>query len=99
MFSVQLDQECSGKKNAKPFQNETLVTLSLVFTCLQYKSFENTEGKGEIARNEQFFLFPQRFLLFCRTFHQNLRLSPANCTGLEESKYFCFGKDQFCNER
>ena len=24
--------------------------------------FENTEGKGEIARNEQFLLFPQRFL-------------------------------------
>ena len=22
--------------------------------CLQYKSFENTVGKGEIARNEQF---------------------------------------------
>ena len=26
---------------------------ALVFTCLQYKSFENTEGKGEIARNDQ----------------------------------------------
>ena len=26
--------------------------------CLQYKSFENTVGKGEIARNEQFLLFP-----------------------------------------
>ena len=34
----------------------------LVFTDLQYKSFENTEGKGEIARNEQFLLFPQCFL-------------------------------------
>ena len=30
----------------------------LVFMCLQYKSFENTVGKGEIARNEQFLLFP-----------------------------------------
>ena len=40
---------------------------SLVFTCLQYKPFENTVGKGEIARNEQFLLFPQRFLLFWRT--------------------------------
>ena len=36
---------------------------ALVFTCLQYKSFENTVGKGEIARNEQFLLFPQCFLL------------------------------------
>ena len=29
---------------------------SLVFTCLQYKSFENTMGKEEIAHNEQFLL-------------------------------------------
>ena len=27
-----------------------------------YKPFENTVGKGEIARNKQFLLFPQRFL-------------------------------------
>ena len=32
------------------------------------KAFENTVGKGEIARNEQFLLFPQRFLPFWRTF-------------------------------
>ena len=31
---------------------------ALDFTCLQYKSFENTAGKGEIAGNEQFLLFP-----------------------------------------
>ena len=34
------------------------------------KLFENTVGKGEIARNEQFLLFPQCFLpvwiAFCR---------------------------------
>ena len=30
--------------------------------CLQCKAFENTAGKGEIARNEQFLLFPQYFL-------------------------------------
>ena len=34
--------------------------------CLQ--SFENTVGKGKIARNEQFFLFPQCFLPFWKTF-------------------------------
>ena len=39
---------------------------ALVFTCLQYKSFEITVGKGETARNEQFLLFPQRSLLFWR---------------------------------
>ena len=33
----------------------------LVFTRLQYKSFKNTVGKGEIALKEQFLLFPQCF--------------------------------------
>ena len=32
------------------------------------KSFENTVGKEEIARNEQFLLFPQCFLPCWRTF-------------------------------
>ena len=35
---------------------------ALVFTCLLYKPIENTMGKGEISRNEQFLLFPQCFL-------------------------------------
>ena len=30
---------------------------SLVFSCLQYKSFENAVGKGEIACNQEFLLF------------------------------------------
>ena len=42
----------------------TLPKQTLVFTCLLYKSFENTVGKGEIARLEQFLLFPQCFLPF-----------------------------------
>ena len=29
--------------------------------CLQFKTFENNVGNGEIARNEQFLLFPQCF--------------------------------------
>ena len=37
---------------------------NLVFTCLQYKPFENTEGKGEIACNEQFLLFLSVFYVF-----------------------------------
>ena len=41
---------------------------ALVFICLQYKSFENTVGKGEIACNEQFLLFTQCFLPVWRTF-------------------------------
>ena len=42
--------------------------------CLQYKSFENTVRKGEIAHHEQFLLFPQCFLTICKTlchFHKN----------------------------
>ena len=37
-------------------------------TCLQYKTLENTVGKGEIARYEQFLLFPRCFLPVSRTF-------------------------------
>ena len=36
--------------------------------CLQYKSFENKVGKGEIACDEQFLLFPQCFLTIWKTF-------------------------------
>ena len=35
---------------------------ALVFTCLQYKSFENTVGKGEIPCKEQFLLLRQYFI-------------------------------------
>ena len=48
------------------------------------KSFENTEGKGETARNEQFLLFPvfsthlDNFL----PFSSNWKLSSANSSSL-----------------
>ena len=35
---------------------------ALAFTCLYYRSFGNTVGKGAIARNEKFLLFPLCFL-------------------------------------
>ena len=35
----------------------------LIFTYQQQTAFENIVEKGEIARNEQFLLFPQCFLL------------------------------------
>ena len=41
--------------------------LALLFTWLQYKSFKNTVGKGEIAKNEQFLLYTQCFLPIWRT--------------------------------
>ena len=37
---------------------------ALGFTCLQYLPFENTVGKREIARNEQFLLFPSFLYAF-----------------------------------
>ena len=46
----------------KPFPKQ-----ALDFMCLQLKSVENT---GQRESKEQFFLFPQCFLLFCKTFHQ-----------------------------
>ena len=52
-----------------PFEpNSPFAKQALVFTCLQYKSSENTKGKGEIARNEQFVLYLQCFLPVWRTF-------------------------------
>ena len=49
------------------FPSKPFLKQALVFTCLLHKTLENTVGKGEIARNEQFLLFPQRFLAFSRT--------------------------------
>ena len=45
----------------------TLSQTSPGFTGLQDMSFENTKGKGEIVRNEQFLLFPQCFLFIWLT--------------------------------
>ena len=61
------------------------------FTCLQYKSFENTGGKGEIAHYEQFLLFPIRFLPILENFLPfSLSLS-ANSSGWKSLK-LSFGK-------
>ena len=37
---------------------------TIVSTSTQYTSFDNTVGKGEIVRNEEFLLFPQFFYPF-----------------------------------
>ena len=39
-----------AKSELYPFQNKTV--FFFVCVCLQYQSFENTVGKGEIAHNE-----------------------------------------------
>ena len=62
-----------------------------VFTCLQHKTLENTVGKGEIARDEQFLIF---FTLSENypTFSSNSKLSSANSLSLEKSKICRLGK-------
>ena len=78
-----------GRGDIFPKQNHIILTLSQeapVLTCLWYKSFENTVVKEEIARKEQFLLFPlfptllQNFTLFTL----KLELSSANPFSLEE---------------
>ena len=68
---------------------------ALVYTCLWNKFFEKTVGKGEIARNEQFLIFPQPFSIIFENlpqFSSNSNLSSANYFSLEESKKLCLGK-------
>ena len=62
--TVQLDRRMANQHE----DSFTLSQIRPVFTFLQYKSFGNTVGKGEIARNEQFLLFPQCFLPVLKTF-------------------------------
>ena len=55
---------------------------------LENKPFENTVGKGEIARNEQFLLFPvfSTGLNTFLPFSSNFKLLSAKSFNLEESK-------------
>ena len=66
------------------------------FSCLQYKSFENTVEKGEIASDEQFLLFPQCFFFILWEnvvpLSSNLNLSSANSFESEKSKIPRLGK-------
>ena len=74
---------CFCKHNRFPKQ-------ALAFTCLQSRSFENTVGKGEIARDEQFLLFPQFFFFF---FYQYGELSAISIKfEIDVYKPFQFGR-------
>ena len=55
-------------------------------------SFENTVGKGEIARNEQILLFLQCFIPFWRTFYQFHQVWNCCYLSLDESKISHLGK-------
>ena len=61
--------------------------------CLQYKSFENTVGKGEIACDKQFLLFPQFLLpIYCLPFSSSLKLLSAYSVSLEKSNIVIWEK-------
>ena len=68
IITVLMVQIKRGGRTDAYIQMALLLIRSLVFTCLLYKSFENTVRKGEIARNEQFLLFPHCFLPVWRAF-------------------------------
>ena len=70
---------------------QTILTLTfhkqaLVFTCLQSKSFENSVGNGEIARNEKFLLFPRVFSALFENFQ------PFSLNLIVVFKLFEFGR-------
>ena len=76
---------------------QTILTLipkqAPIFTHLQYRSFENTVGKGKIARSKQFLLFSQsRYSTFFHHFHSNLKFSSASSLNLKESEICGLGK-------
>ena len=51
---------------------------ALIFTCLQYKSFENTVREGEIDRKEQFLLSHSVFNLLVE--HSTIFTQLKNCS-------------------
>ena len=64
------------------------------FTCLQYKPFENTVGKGEIALTSNFSFPHSVFYPFAELlpFSSNLKLSSANSNSLPNNKILDFSK-------
>ena len=73
----------------------TLSQTSPDFDDLQYRSFENTVGKGEIARNKQFLLFPQCLLPFFLSFlpvSSNLKIVVCNLFHFGRVQNLSFGK-------
>ena len=58
---------------SNPFPNKPL------FSCVCIISLRNAVGKGEIAHNEQFLLFPQCFLPICKPFNFFIELITAVC--------------------
>ena len=65
---------------------------ALVFTCLQYKSFENSVEKGEIARKEQFLFFSTAFSTLSETFPPS-----SSYFKFLSANSFTLGKSKICH--
>ena len=83
--------------SSSSFHALTLSQTNPIFMYLQYKSFENTLSKGEIARYKQISSFPTVFSFFTcfvnfLPFSSNFKLSYANSFSLEEYKISYLGK-------
>ena len=68
----------------------------------QHTAFENTVGKGEIARKEQFLLFPQCFLLnqiMVPQFVHILNIISLLAAELEEPKICISGKGLYHSKK
>ena len=82
----------------KDYEKKSFPRQTLFFTCLQYRSFENTVGKGEMLIMTILSFFPHCFLPVWRTFchfHQIWKLSAANSFSLEGSKICRLGKGKW----
>ena len=65
-FNILPDDKISASSNLKALADDNIDPFpnKPVFTCLQYKSFENTLRKGEIARTSNFSLSHSVFYPF-----------------------------------
>ena len=82
-------RKCSIKPGTFGYRVNPFTNKPLFLWCLQYKSFENIVGKGEVVLHKQFLLFPQCFATLLENylpFSSNFKLSSANSFRLEESK-------------
>ena len=58
LYDIDTSRLLNRQEDFNPYPKQALVC-----TFLLYRSLKNTVGKGEIARNEQFLLFPKS--VFC----------------------------------
>ena len=74
----------------------TLSKQDLVFTCLQYKSFENTVGKEVLVKSN--FSFSYSFLPFQRTLHHFHQIQSCRLQTLavwKRLKFVIWERDKF----